>query len=277
LARSLWNGVISFGMVSIPVKLFTATESKDVSFHLLHRICNSRLKQLRWCPICDREVEWAEIVRGYEYGKEQHIVFSEEDFASLPVASKHTVEVSAFVKAEEIDPVFYEKSYYVEPDDIGAKPFALLLQALETKGLTAIAKIAVREKERLCALRLMDGTLMLETLFYADEIRVEKGKEMPATRAGEREMAMALTLIDLLTEEFEPEKYQDEYRIAVTAAIEAKLEGKELEEAAPPPPAKVTDLMAALRASVEAAKKRKGEEPEAAEASSGRRRRAAAG
>ena len=277
MPRSLWNGVISFGMVSIPVKLFTATDSKDVSFHLLHRICNSRLKQLRWCPICDREVEWAEIVRGYEYAKEQHVVFSEEDFASLPVASKHTVEVSAFVKAEEIDPVFYEKSYYVEPDDIGAKPFALLMQALETKGLTAIAKIAVREKERLCALRLMDGTLMLETLFYADEIRLEKGKEMPATKAGERELEMALTLIDLLTEPFEPEKYQDEYRKAVTAAIEAKLEGKEIEEAAPAPPAKVTDLMAALRASVEAAKKRKGEEPEADAVGSGRRRRTAAG
>src|SRR3990172_1484639 len=119
MPRSIWNGVISFGMVSIPVKLYTATESKDIAFHLLHRECNSRLKQLRWCPVCDREVEWGEIVRGYEYARDQPVVLSDEDFEKLPLASKHTVEPSAFVKAEEIDPVYYEKSYYLEPDEVG--------------------------------------------------------------------------------------------------------------------------------------------------------------
>ena len=277
MPRSIWNGLISFGMVSIPVKLFTATESKDVSFHLLHQECNSRLKQLRWCPVCEREVEWGEIVRGYEWAKDQHVIMTDEDFEKLPLPSKRTIELSAFVKAEEIDPVYYEKSYYLEPDDVGLKPFALLMKALREKGLTAVAKIAIRNKERLCALRPMDGTLMLETLYYPDEIRVERGVELPEVQVSDRELEMASTLIDLLADAFEPEKYEDEYRQALMAIIEAKLQGEEFVEAPAAAPAKVTDLMAALKASVEAAKKRRGEEAQEAEEAPRRRRRAAAG
>jgi len=277
MPRSIWNGLISFGMVSIPVKLFTATESKDVSFHLLHQECNSRLKQLRWCPACEREVEWGEIVRGYEWAKDQHVIMTDEDFEKLPLPSKRTIELSAFVKAEEIDPVYYEKSYYLEPDDVGLKPFALLMKALREKGLTAVAKIAIRNKERLCALRPMDGTLMLETLYYPDEIRVERGVELPEVQVSDRELEMASTLIDLLADAFEPEKYEDEYRQALMAIIEAKLQGEEFVEAPAAAPAKVTDLMAALKASVEAAKKRRGEEAEEAEEAPRRGRRAAAG
>jgi DNA end-binding protein Ku len=274
MPRSIWNGLISFGMVSIPVKLFTATDSKDISFHLLHRECNSRLKQLRWCPVCEREVEWGETVRGYEYAKEQHVIMSDEDFDKLPLPSKRTIELAAFVKAEEIDPVYYEKSYYLEPDEVGIKPFALLMKALKEKSLTAVAKIAIRNKERLCALRPMDGTLMLETLYYPDEIRVERGTEAPEVQVSDRELEMASTLIDLLADSFEPEKYQDDYRRALMEIIEAKLQGEEFVEAPVAAPAKVTDLMAALKASVEAAKKRRGEE---AEEEPRRRRRAAAG
>jgi DNA end-binding protein Ku len=274
MPRSIWNGLISFGMVSIPVKLFTATDSKDISFHLLHRECNSRLKQLRWCPVCDREVEWGETVRGYEWAKEQHVIMTDEDFDKLPLPSKRTIELSAFVKAEEIDPVYYEKSYYLEPDELGIKPFALLMKALREKGLTAVAKIAVRNKERLCALRPMDGTLMLETLYYPDEIRVERGVELPEVQVSDRELEMASTLIDLLADSFEPEKYQDEYRRALMEIIEAKLQGEEFVEAPVAAPANVTDLMAALKASVEAAKKRRGEE---AGEEPRRGRRAAAG
>ena len=277
MPRSIWNGLISFGMVSIPVKLFTATESKDVSFHLLHQECNSRLKQLRWCPVCEREVEWGEIVRGYEWAKDQHVIMTDEDFEKLPLPSRRTIELSAFVKAEEIDPVYYEKSYYLEPDDVGLKPFALLMKALREKGLTAVAKIAIRNKERLCALRPMDGTLMLETLYYPDEIRVERGVELPEVQVSDRELEMASTLIDLLADAFEPEKYEDEYRQALMAIIEAKLQGEEFVEAPAAAPAKVTDLMAALKASVEAAKKRRGEEAEEAEEAPRRGRRAAAG
>jgi DNA end-binding protein Ku len=274
MPRSIWNGLISFGMVSIPVKLFTATESKDISFRLLHRECNSRLKQLRWCPDCEREVEWGETVRGYEYAKDQHVIVTDEDFDKLPLPSRRTIELAAFVKAEEIDPVYYEKSYYLEPDEVGIKPFALLMKALKEKSLTAVAKIAIRNKERLCALRPMDGTLMLETLYYPDEIRVERGTEVPAVQVSDRELEMASTLIDLLADSFEPEKYQDEYRRALMEIIEAKLQGEEFVEAPAPAPAKVTDLMAALKASVEAAKKRRGEE---AGEETGRGRRAAAG
>lgn len=271
MPRSIWNGLITFGMVSIPVKLFVATESKDVSFNQLHAACHSRLKQLRWCPVCEREVGWDEIVRGYEYAKDQYVVLTDEDFEKLPLPSQRVIELSAFVNAEEIDPVYYEKSYYLEPDEAGVKPFALLMRALRDKGLTAIAKIAIRNKERLCALRPFDGTLMLETLYYPDELRVQKGVELPAIEVSERELHMAYQLIDLLAEPFDPAKYRDEYRAALMEIIEAKIAGQEV--VAPPPPAeaKVTDLMAALQASVEAAMKRK--EAELVESAARKRRR----
>ncbi len=275
MPRSIWNGVISFGMVSIPVKLYTATESKDVSFHLLHKECGTRLKQLRWCPYHERAVEWGEIARGYEYAREEYVVMGDEDFEKLPLPSKHAVELSAFVQAAEIDPIYYEKSYYLEPDEKAVKPFALLMQALKEKGLTGIAKIAIRNKEQLCALRPMDGTLVLETLLYPDEVR-ERPEEVPEVSVNEKELAMAFTLIDLLTEPFQPEKYQDEYRQALMQVIEAKLEGVEVTEAAAPGPAKVMDLMSALKASIAAAQKgREAEEEE--EEKPARRRKAAAG
>jgi DNA end-binding protein Ku len=273
MPRSIWNGVISFGMVSIPVKLYTATQSKDISFHLLHKEDGVRLQQLRWCPEHERPVEWGEVARGYEYAKGEHVILTEEDFEKLPLPSKQTVELSAFVKAEEIDPVYYEKSYYLEPDAKGLKPFALLMTALKEKNLTGIAKIAVRNKEQLCALRPMDGTLILETLYYPDETRVEK-TELPDVKISDKELDMAYTLIELLTEDFQPEKYKDEYREALMKVIEAKLEGEELPEVAAAGPAKVTDIMSALRASVEAAKKRKKGEEEEEEEAPARRRKA---
>jgi DNA end-binding protein Ku len=278
MPRSIWNGVISFGMVSIPVKLFTATESKDVSFHLLHKKDNARLRQLRVCTVDDEEVEWGDIVRGYEYARDQHVVLDEEDFEKLPLPSKHTIELSAFVNAEEIDPIYYEKSYYLEPDETGVKPFALLMKALKEKKLTAVAKIAIRNKERLCALRAMDGALVLETLLYSDEIR-QTGSEIPDVEVSDRELEMANALIDLLTESFDPEKYHDEYRDALMQVIEAKLQGQEIVEAPAAAPAKVVDLMAALKESVEAAKKRADARPserkDEAEEETPRRRRKA--
>jgi DNA end-binding protein Ku len=249
-------------MVSIPVSLFTATENKDISFNLLHGECNTRLKQLRWCPVCDREVSFDEVVRGYQYAKDHYVVLTDEDFEKLPLNSKHTIELSAFVKAEEIDPVYYERSYYLEPDDLAAKPFAMLYRALEEKELTGVAKLAIRNKERLCALRPANGVLMLETLFYPDEIRVDTAKEGPDTEVSDREMNMAFALIDLLAEDFDPEKYHDQYREALTEVIQAKLGGQEVVETEAAPATQVIDLMAALRASVEAAQKRKEDEPE---------------
>jgi DNA end-binding protein Ku len=276
MPRSIWNGVISFGMVSIPVKLYTATEDKDISFRLLHKDCGARLKQLRWCPEHERAVEWDEVARGYEYAKDEYIVMEEEDFEKLPLATKQTVELAAFVKAEQIDPIYYQKTYYLEPDDKGVKPYALLMQALKDKELTGIAKIAIRNKEQLCAIRPMDGTLVIETLFYPDEIR-EVPTEIPQQEFSDAEMKMAHALIELLEEDFDPAQYDDEYRAALQQVIDAKLEGTELETPAVARPAKVTDLMSALKKSVEAAKKSRAEAEEEEEERPRRKKAAAAG
>ena len=274
MPRSIWNGVISFGMVSIPVKLLTATDSKDISFNLLHKECGTRLKQLRWCPTHERAVEWSEIARGYEYAKDEYVIMEDADFEKLPLPSKQTVELAAFVKAEEIDPIYYEKSYYLEPDEKGVKPFALLMKALKEKQLTGIAKIAIRNKEQLCALRPMNGSLVMETLLYPDEIRAAP-EEVGDVDVSKKELDMAFTLIDLMTEEFDPQQYKDEYREALMKVIDDKLDGIETEAVAVATPAKVTDIMSALKKSVAAAKKRKdeGDEEEAPK----KRKKAAAG
>ena len=269
-SRSIWKGVISFGMVTIPVRLNPATSSRDISFHLLHDKCSSRLKQLRWCPVCEREVKWDEIVRGYEYGKDRYIRMSEHDFESLPIATKHTISLSAFVQQDEIDPIFFEKSYYLEPEPAGRKSYSLLLRALETKQRTAVAKIAIREKERLCALRPYRRALLLETLFYADEIRdVAPQADIDVS---ERELEMAYQLIEYLSEPFNPEEYRDEYREALMQVIEAKVHGEELVTAPAPSEPEVIDLMEALRKSLESAQRSKEEaEPQR---KNGRRRAA---
>lgn len=278
MPRSIWKGAISFGLVSIPVKLYTATDSKDIAFRQIHDAeCQSRIRQLRWCPVHDSEVPYNEIVRGYEYTKDRYILLKEEDFDALPLPSKHTINLDAFVDADEIDPIYYERSYYLEPDEAGAKPFALLMRALQEKGLVAVAKIAIRNKEQLCALRPQDGALTLETMYLADEIR-EAPSEVPwqDTSVSAPELAMAETLIEMLRKPFAPEAYQDDYREALQQVISAKLEGVAVEEAAPAEAPKVVDLMAALRASIEAAKAVAPASAEGAEAPSASRRRAKA-
>ncbi len=262
MARALWSGSVSFGMVSIPVKLYGATENKDISFHLVHATCGTRLKQVRWCPTDEVEVPWSETVRGYEYAKDQHVTLTEEDFERLPLASKLTIDLSAFVKAEEIDPVFFERSYYLAPGERAEKAYALLLQALEKKQLTALATIAIRKKEQLCALRPLDGGLMLETLYYPDEIRERPEIDLERTKLSERELEMAFALIELLRKPFDPGEYRDHYREALGELIEAKLEGRRVSKTAPTRDTKVIDLVDALRRSVEAA--RKGGKPKTA-------------
>ncbi len=263
MPRPIWKGVITFGMISIPVAMYGATESKDVSFNQLHKECNSRIKQKRFCPVCERDVDGSEIVKGYEYSKNQYVLLDDEDFDKLPVPSKQTIELSGFVEAAEIDPVYHEKSYYLEPEAVGVKAYALLLRALETKQLNAVAKISVRTKERLCALRAKDGTIMMETLFYPDEVRLESKPQVPDVLVSDRELAMAEMLIDMLREKFDATKYSDGYRETLMAMIEAKVNATEMVAAPTPVPAaqNVTDLMAALRASVEAMQKQKPETP----------------
>jgi DNA end-binding protein Ku len=271
--RSIWKGVITFGLVSIPVRLFPATQDKDVAFHLLHQPDHSRVKFKRFCAAEDREVDQQELVRAYEVSKDQYVEITDEDLEQLPLPARHTIELSAFVKVAEIDPIYYEKSYYLEAEETGLKPYALLLKVLEKKGVSGVATIAIRNKESLCALRPQDGTLVLETLFYPDEIR-EREQSAPNVLVSDRELTVAGTLVDALEESFDPARYRDHYREALLELINSKAQGREVvapEEVAGTAP--VGDLMSALRASIEAAKKRKPgtasdseEEPAAAEA-----------
>lgn len=259
--RAVWSGVISFGMVSIPVKLHTATRSKDISFNLLHASCGTRVQQKRWCPYHEEEVPWGEIVRGYEYTKGEYVTLTDEDFEQLPLPSRHAIEISAFVAAPEIDPVYYEKSYYLAPGERGEKPYALLLRALGDKELVAIATITIRKKEQLCALRPHEGTIMLDTLYYADEVAAQPQVDADGTELSKQELTMAHRLVELLQKPFAPEEYQDRYRDALAGVIEAKLEGKEVVTAPPPAETKVIDLAEALARSVAAAKKTKPSKP----------------
>lgn len=256
MARSIWNGVVSFGLVSIPVRLSPATTSRDIAFNELHLECKSRLKRQRWCPHCQREVPGNEVMKGYEYAKGQYVQMTEEDFEKVPLPSKHTIEIAAFVRHEQIDPVFFDTAYVLEPEDLGKKPFALFMHALTERGMTAIARITVRKKEQLCALRVFKGNLMLETLYDQDEVRVDLNKELGEITLTEPEQKMANALVELLTTDFNPAEFKDTYREALLEVIQAKLDGKEIVASPEAAPTQVTDLMEALRASVEAAKKR---------------------
>ncbi len=258
MPRAIWRGAISFGMVSIPVKLYTATESHDVSFRQLAEEDLKPIKYLRWSPTLDREVQFGEIKKGYEYAKDQFVILEDEDFENLPVPSKHTIAITQFVAQSEIDPVFFEKPYYLDPDEAGTKPYTLLLRAMEEKGLIAIGKLAMRQKEQLVAIRPHEGHLTVEMLLYPDEVRPFEGIDVSDVKVSKDEMKMAFALIDMLHEPFDPAAFEDEYRDVLMNMITTKLEGGEVVVSSPEEaPAQTVDLMAALRASIEATKSRK--------------------
>ena len=257
MPRAIWRGAISFGMVSIPVKLYSATDSKDVSFRQLAKGDLQPIKYLRWSPTLDREVPFDEITKGYEYSKEQYVILDDSDFDHLPVPSKHAITITSFVDGKEIDPVFYEKAYQLDPDEIGVKPYALLLKAMEERGLVALGKLALRQKEQLVCLRPSGGHLMIEVLYYPDEVRAYEGTDISDVAVSKPELDMAFALIDMLREPFDPSKFRDEYRDTLMAMIQAKLEGGEVVMAEQPAVAPTVDLMAALRASIAATQARK--------------------
>jgi DNA end-binding protein Ku len=254
--RAIWTGTISFGMVSIPVRLYTATESHDVHFHLLHKADNVRLKNIRWCPKHEKAVSWEDTVRGYEYAKGKYVAISEGDLEHLPVKTVHSVEISDFVKLEDVDPIYYDKAYYLAPEETGVKAFALLRQALEETGRAAVAKVAIRDKENLCLVRPYEGVLSMETMLYANEIRSTKDLEADRAKVSPKELQMAVSLIENLSDTFDPERYGDEYQQALKKVIKAKVEGAPLPEAPETKEGKVVDLMEALRASIEQTKKK---------------------
>ncbi len=257
--RAIWRGTISFGMVSIPVNLYTATESHDVRFHLLHKRDGVRLKNIRWCPKDEKAVPWDEVVRGFEYAKGRYVPISDEDLDHLPVKTVHTVDISDFVKIEEVDPIYYDKAYYLAPEEAGIKAFALLRQALQQTGRAAVAKVAIRDKESLSLVRPYQDVLSMETMFYANELRSTDDLAADGTKVSPKELQMAISLIENLSDSFDAERYQDEYQAALKQVIDAKVEGAPLPEAPAQLGQKVVDLMEALRASVEATKRAKPE------------------
>jgi DNA end-binding protein Ku len=260
--RSIWKGAISFGLVSIPVKLYSATEEKDVSFHQVHRDDGGRIRYKRVCQIDGEEVTYSDIAKGYELSSGEVVVLTDEDFADLPLTTSRSIDVLEFVPLEQVDPIYFAKSYYLEPDAAGAKPYVLLREALERSGRVALVKVALRQRETLATLRVRDGVFVLEMMLWPDEIREPSfGFLDDDIEVRQQELAMAQSLIDTLSGDFHPEQYSDNYRAALQSLIEAKVEGREV--VAPAEPAadtgKVVDLMAALRASVEAAKQGRGE------------------
>jgi len=256
--RSIWKGAMGFGLVNIPIKLYSATSSKRLRFNQLHRVCGNRIRYRKWCPVCDREVAPEEIVRGYEYTRGRYIVLEEEEFENLPINTDKVIEILDFVDLEDIDPVYFDSSYFLEPDRGGEKAYRLLLEAMKVRGRIAVAKVALRNRESLAAVRgYSDSALIMETIFYPDEIR--SVEELPGLYTDpviqDRELELAVNIIDNLSTDFEPGRYTDEYREALEEVINMKLEGREITQVAEEPRAPVIDLMEALQKSLEATEK----------------------
>ncbi|MEV0969137.1 Ku protein [Microtetraspora glauca] len=262
--RSIWKGAISFGLVTIPVKLYSATEQKDVAFHQVHREDGGRIKYKRVCTADGQEVSYSDIAKGFELPSGDMVVLTDEDFADLPLTTSRRIDVLQFSPAEQIDPIYFAKSYYLEPEAQGAKPYVLLRDALERSGQVAVVKVALRQRESLATLRVRDGVFVLETMLWPDEVRTAEFPFLDEDiDVRPQELKMAESLIETMVADFDPGEYKDTYREALQATIEAKIAGKEVvAPEAPAEEAPAVDLMAALRASVEAAKKeREGRAP----------------
>lgn len=255
--HTVWKGSISFGLVNIPVKLHTATENKDIKLRQLHKECNSPINYQKVCPICEKEIQNEEIVKAYEYSKNKFVVLDEEELENLRKENEDkSVEIMEFVKLEEIDPIYFERSYFLAPDNGGGKAYALLRTALGDSGKIGIAKITIRSKEQLAIVRVYGDSLMMETIHFPDEVRnVAEVPNIPHEQEiVQKELDTALMLIDQLTAKFEPEKYHDEYRTALLELIEQKKMGEltvTASEREAVIPADMTDLMAALQASLD--------------------------
>ncbi len=259
--RAIWKGAISFGLVNVPIKLMTATRKNNVKFRYLHVECNTPVKNKRYCPKCGREVEYNELVKGYEYEDNRYVILKDDDFDNIPVKSTKTIDIIDFVKLEEIDPVYYIKTYYLQPAAGGEKPYLLLKNAMDSNDRVAISKITIRKRESLAVIRVLDNLLALETMYFADEVNstadiaindIEK-----KIKISEKEEKLAEDIIDNLTAKFDPDKYDNKYREELMKIIRKKIEGEEIET----PEVitreeKVINLMEKLKASVEATEKK---------------------
>jgi DNA end-binding protein Ku len=255
--HSMWKGAVSFGLVMIPVKLYAATEQKDIAFRQVHREDGGRIRFRRFCSIEDVEVPYEDVAKGYELPDGEIVILTEDDMAELPLPTTRSIEVVQFTPAEQLDPILFNRSYYVEPEAAGARAYCLLRDALEDSGKVAIAQVALRQRESLAILRVRDGVLVLETLLWPDEIRVPSFPFLDddiEVRAPE--LRMAASLIDSMTVDFDPDEYHDSYREALQELVNAKIEGREViqPEAEEEPAGETSSLADALRASLAAAR-----------------------
>ncbi len=274
MPRTMWKGAISFGLVTVPIRMYPSTEEKSLKFNQLHDKDHGRIKYQRVCSVCGEEVPFEHIVKGFEIEKDRYVVMEDEDFDAVPVESGRTVDIQQFVEAEEIDPIYYKKSYYLVPEEAGIKAYSLLRQAMSEDGRVGIAKVSFRDKEHLAALRFKDDVMLLETMYWPDEIRAADFDTVSSSeKVRDNEVEMAKALIDNLTEAFKPDQYKDEYREALMEIVEKKAAGEEIEVIQPPEEEKVVDLMEALKQSVESTKKRAA----SAKKSTARGKKAAAG
>lgn len=269
--RTIWKGAISFGLVTIPIRVFAATEEKSLRFHQLHAKDGGRIRYQRVCSIDGEEVPYSEIVKGYEYEKDHYVTLTDEELDALPVPTARSIEIERFVDADQIDPIYFQKSYYLVPDPAGLKAYQLLREAMADSDKVALAKVAFRDREHLATMRLRDNVFVLETMFWPDEIRTPAFEELDErVEVRPQEVRMARSLIESLSDDFKPEEFSDAYRAALEELIAKKIQGEEITRAPEAEPAKVVDLMEALRASVEAAKAGKPAAREAASSGGGK-------
>jgi DNA end-binding protein Ku len=263
----MWKGAVSFGLVNVPVRMYTATSSHDVGFHQVHREDGGRIKYRRVCSVCGEEVSFDDIAKGYESPDGQLVILTDEDLADLPVAGSREIEVERFVPAEQIDPMLLEKSYYLEPDRTGVKPYALLREALREADRMALVHVAIRNRSTLAVLRVRDDVIVLQTMLWPDEIRQPDFDTLgDASDLRPQELAMAASLVDSMTGDYDADEFDDDYRDAVVALLEAKVSGGDVSDL----PAvretasggEVVDLLAALQRSVDAARSGRGEPAE---------------
>jgi len=250
MATTIWKGHLTFGLISMPVRMFAAARGERISFNQLHKVCHSRLKQPLFCPVCNRNVERSEVVKGHEYEKDQYVLFNEDELDKIEPVSAHVMEILEFVKLSEMDPLYFDASYYLVPDEAGLKAYKLLLDAMEESGYGAIAKLTMHQREHIVIIRPGSKGMTLHTMFYSNEIRAAESVPTDKIEVKAPEKKLAMQLIESLAAPFEPQKYRDEYQENVRHMIAAKLKGQEITEVAQPHMAPVIDLMEALKKSI---------------------------
>jgi DNA end-binding protein Ku len=254
--QSIWKGAISFGLVNVPVKMYSATEDNDITMSYIHKLCATRVTNVRTCPACNIAVEYNDLVRAVEYQKNKFVNFEKDEIEQLTGESNNEIKILDFVGLEEIDPIYFQKTYYLSPGDTGLNAYALLMEALKQTGKIGIAQVSIRSKSSLCCIRVIDRCLVMETMFYPDEVRsIAQVPNLPITNDVNIDaLEMSNVLIDRLSSPFAPEKYKDEYRAALVEAIQHKIAGEEVQSSPLIQKTNILDLMAELRASLEVVK-----------------------